>query len=178
MKIRRRNNSGFSLVELMIAIGIISIILAIAVPNLQRWLPAYRLKGATQDMLGNLNRAKLEAIKRNTLCTVMFGGDGDVFDYIVFVDDDGDLEHDAGEAAIATVRLEDYQSVNLDSVDFTDNDDGKKAIAFRPNGLIRDNDGPIEYDPVIDEFKIVFSNTNGTVKTVVISKVGNARIEM
>jgi prepilin-type N-terminal cleavage/methylation domain-containing protein len=67
-----RNDSGFSMIELIIVISIVAILSAIAVPNFVSWIPKYRVKDAAQDLYSNIQMAKMEAIKRNQNCTVTF----------------------------------------------------------------------------------------------------------
>ncbi len=65
-------DSGFSIVELIIVILIISVLIGIAVPNFVSWIPKQRVKDAAQDLYSNLQKAKLTAIKSNQDCTVTF----------------------------------------------------------------------------------------------------------
>jgi len=67
-----REDSGFSLVELIVTIAIIAILMLVAVPNLMSWVPKNRVKDAAQDLYSNIQMAKMEAIKRNQSCTVTF----------------------------------------------------------------------------------------------------------
>ena len=66
---------GFSLLELMVTIVIISILLGIAIPGFGRWLPSYRLKGAARDLYSNLQLAKSGAIKDRTEWAIRFTSD-------------------------------------------------------------------------------------------------------
>ena len=182
---RSHKESGFTLVELMTVIGIIGILLAIAVPGVMSWLPSYRLRAAAQDMVGNFQKARLEAIKRNALCSVVFNQpvDGVTYDYIVFIDDpDNDeeryVDYDDGEEIIEMVRWQDYRSVDFDTdegggdgLTFPQNDDGRPALAYKPNGLTRSNSGALVPGSVF------LVNTKGVKRRIVISSVGNIRIE-
>ncbi len=64
--------AGFSLVELMVAIGLLAVLAAIAIPNLSSWLPSYRLKSAARDLYSNMQKAKMAAIKSNSTVTLNF----------------------------------------------------------------------------------------------------------
>lgn len=67
-----RNNSGFTYMELAVAIAIVGVLVAIAVPNINEMMPRYRLKSAVLDLTSNMQQARLRAIKRNATCTVTF----------------------------------------------------------------------------------------------------------
>ena len=85
------NSKGFTIIELMIAIGIIAIIAAVAVPNIIGWLPNYRLKSAARDLYSNFQKAKMEAAKRNESVVINFNPGtfqpgGQIGSYQIFVD--------------------------------------------------------------------------------------------
>jgi type IV fimbrial biogenesis protein FimT len=62
----QRLSAGFTLVELMVAVGVAAVLLAIAVPSFRNLLLSNRLNTAANEMVGALRTAKMEAIKRNT----------------------------------------------------------------------------------------------------------------
>jgi len=62
--------SGFSLIELVIVIAIAAIVLAIATPSTLTWLRERGVRNAADQLLMDLQRAKLMAIKENANCTI------------------------------------------------------------------------------------------------------------
>jgi prepilin-type N-terminal cleavage/methylation domain-containing protein len=57
--------SGFSLIELLIVLIIISIIIVAALPNIQQNLKLYRVESASGALAGALSKARMAAIKYN-----------------------------------------------------------------------------------------------------------------
>lgn len=68
---RRKRQAGFTLIEIMIAVAIVGIASALAVPNIREWLARYDLKQSMSEIAGDLNLAKLVAMNRNRQATVM-----------------------------------------------------------------------------------------------------------
>lgn len=57
---------GFSLIELMIGIAIMAILLGVAVPSFQTWLQNIQIRNAAESVANGLQRARAEAVARNT----------------------------------------------------------------------------------------------------------------
>jgi type IV fimbrial biogenesis protein FimT len=68
---RKNRESGFTLVEIMVAVAIVGIVAALAIPNIGGWLARYQLKQAMTEIVSDLNLAKLVAMNRNRQATVM-----------------------------------------------------------------------------------------------------------
>ena len=67
-----RPDRGFSLIEMLIVVGIIAVIAAVALPNIGQYIRNYRIKGAAQAVAGELQSARSRAIMSNTNLGVSF----------------------------------------------------------------------------------------------------------
>lgn len=66
---------GFSLTELAIAIGIIGILMAAAIPQFTQMLQNGQMKSATENTVAGLNLARAEALRRNMPINFYFVSD-------------------------------------------------------------------------------------------------------
>jgi type IV fimbrial biogenesis protein FimT len=67
-----RDRRGFSLGEILVAVGVFSILAAIAVPQFIAFQPRLRLEGATRQIYSELMWARSKAISDNSSYVVTF----------------------------------------------------------------------------------------------------------
>lgn len=66
----RGRAGGFTLIEMMVVIGIVAILAAISAPYMGTMIKRQRIKTAAFDVFASLTYARSEAIKRNTTVTI------------------------------------------------------------------------------------------------------------
>jgi type II secretory pathway pseudopilin PulG len=59
------SEGGFSLVELIIVMGIIVVMAAVILPPLASYMKMYQIRGATQQLAGDLSTSRMRAISKN-----------------------------------------------------------------------------------------------------------------
>jgi type IV fimbrial biogenesis protein FimT len=65
--INSRRQAGFTLIEMLVAITIMSILLAVGIPTMDRWMSASRALTVAEFYTEGLKLARSEAIKRNVV---------------------------------------------------------------------------------------------------------------
>jgi prepilin-type N-terminal cleavage/methylation domain-containing protein len=66
------NQKGITLMELVVAMAIIAIGAMLAIPNIGAWIPNYRLKEATRDIVSAIRVAQIKAVSNNIWYRVSF----------------------------------------------------------------------------------------------------------
>lgn len=134
--------SGFTLIELMVALAVAAIVIGMAVPSFQSVVNTNKLAGAVNEMVASLQLARMEAIRHNrraAVCSSANANDGvdatcasaDVDGWITFVDANGDGDFDkAGDTLLRVSQLQ--TPVVLTASGAIGN-----SVVFRSDGLAR-----------------------------------------
>lgn len=69
-----RDDSGFSLIELMVTVAVLAILVTTAVPAMQNFADKNRVIGASEAIYGQLQMARSEAVKQSADMVVVFTG--------------------------------------------------------------------------------------------------------
>jgi prepilin-type N-terminal cleavage/methylation domain-containing protein len=88
----KMNRKGITLIELVIVMAIIAIGAVLVMPNIGAWIPTYRLKGVTRDIISTMRVAQMKAISSNKTYQVTFDPVGN--NYILQYQGSGGLVND------------------------------------------------------------------------------------
>ena len=145
----------------MVVIAIFTVVASLGVPSLIGWRNDAKLRDGVSLLRGDLERAKLRAIKENDFVAVIFNANG----YTVFVDDGagdplkaGDWIKDGAEQLVCDRQLTAGVRIDLATTDFN----GSDQTRFNPRGRISD-DGVIKLVNIAENEKQISINRFGMI---------------
>lgn len=161
--------NGFTLIEMMIVIAMIAILAGIAVPNLTTMLPRFRTKAAARELKNDIQKAKLEAIKQNKECLVVFepGSGTNGGSCVACISSDNDCT-DTDDQIVFKLSFDDHKSAALSDTTFSSN-----KFIFNTRGIPESTSGAMGAGTAVVQNK---EDTNYYFKVIVASS-GRVRIE-
>jgi Tfp pilus assembly protein FimT len=165
-----RKNSGFTAFELAVSMAIMVVIAALVLPPYLKWQRDQRLRGAVSNLMGDLEMAKIRAIRENSFVVIRF----DAESYTIFLDNGqpGGVAQDwdsAGEFIVKTKELP--AGVQFDTVGLTFDNTPLTALTnvtrFNGRGLP---------DRVSVEKSIPLKNRSGS-RSISINRLGFLKLQ-
>ncbi|MDH5479346.1 MAG: GspH/FimT family pseudopilin [Nitrosomonas sp.] len=134
-----KRNQGVTLVELMVAMAVLGILLAIGVPSFNQFTVNSRLTSYANSMLSNMSQARSEAIKRNNRVALCKSADGLVCNnggdwdqgWIAFSDFDNNATLGGGDLLLFTMP------VLANGYTFSGNANVANYVSFDTQGMAR-----------------------------------------
>jgi len=158
-----RKTSGFTAFEMAATLAIMAILATFFMPPYLQWLRTFRLKGAVNNLMGDIEMAKVRAIRENDLVAIQFQPTG----YTMFVDN-GEGGGTAGDwvrnGSEELVRYRDMPSgvlIDISAMTLTN-----KRVRFNGRGI------PPE---VFSSKDIPLMNERG-IKTVTLNRLGHLEL--
>jgi type IV fimbrial biogenesis protein FimT len=152
----RKDNRGFTLIEIMVVIAIMGVVGGIAAMNMIGWRGERQLEGVARNFMSDMQLARLQAIREAEEVSVVIDVVG--MSYQMFVDINKNYVLDPEDRLLRNVSLD--GGTRIQSSTFAGNRT-RLNTRGRPNVL----------------GTLTFLNAAGTTRRVVINKVGRLRIE-
>jgi type IV fimbrial biogenesis protein FimT len=67
--LKRAGQNGFNMIEIVVAVSILALLAAAALPGMTDWIRSTRLRGVAETTQSGLHKARTEAMKRNQVVT-------------------------------------------------------------------------------------------------------------
>lgn len=148
-----KGKRGFTIIELVVVLSILGVMLLLATPNIGRWLPRYRLRGAIRNVASTMQLSRMGAIRESRAWYIQFNTAAQT--YTVFNSGPDAILGNVDDISISTTSLADYPTIS-----FGDNGYGSWLGEEVGDGI------------TFDQNRVVF-NPNGTVGPVVGAVVGS-----
>lgn len=130
-----RRQNGFTLIELMIAVGLTGLLLSMAVPALDIFVSNARQTGAINDFVSTIHQARSTAVTTNTRVTICPSAGGTDCEavgwnngWIMFADPNSDRNVDVDETILSVTGP--VEGLTLQSGEFA------TFLMYRPNGRV------------------------------------------
>ena len=123
------NQQGFTLIELMITIAILAILLGLGTPSLQTMIHNNQVAAQNNELMGLINFAKSESVRRNTDVTMLLTNGSTGWSAIV---EDPTNTADIEGCVVGQLRCANNTRVGMTA--------GETTLVFNNRGYIRDAD--------------------------------------
>ena len=92
--IKTVQQGGFSLIEVVAALGVVATMLAFVIPSISVASKSYKLKALAKELEGQLQNGRISAINRNKVASLVFSSDNSWY----YLDVNGNGSADSGES--------------------------------------------------------------------------------
>lgn len=165
-----RQERGFTLIEMMIGVGLMALLLSMAVPALDTFTSNARQTGAINDFVSSLHVARSTAVTTNTRVTVCPSDTGlrcAAVDWdqgwIVFRDPNSNQIVDGDETIVSTGSR--VEGASFDSAEFG------SFLTYRPNGRVMN----ASVNGSVGQFTLCDSRGSSHAKVMIIDLSGRPR---
>lgn len=158
-----QKENGFTIMELMVVVAILAILAVIAMPGMFSRNSQARLKGAANNLIGDLQMAKSRAVTVNAIVVIEFTANG----YNIFLDNGvnaGDWNRDADEVLVRSIQLPAGTNIVLP----TTFDPPNNRTRFNGRGF----PDPVTLTGAGMTGSVTIQSSNGSQRQIIINRLG------
>jgi type IV fimbrial biogenesis protein FimT len=174
----RARGRGFTLLELMVVLGILAIVLMLSAPSMTGFLRSAELSSAANSFVAGLNAARSEAMKRNLPAMVMPLDDARTDwtkGFVAFVDVDRDGAY--SESVDITVMRQPLTAAYLDITGTGSADASPSYVRYDGSGFAKKaDDSPNNLSISMSRTDASHPETTGQIRRIFIARTGRLRI--
>lgn len=157
------NNKGITVIELLIVIAIIAILGLISVGPMLRWRANSFIETATNNLMSDFERAKIEAVRHGKNVSVMFSDNEET--YHCFVDANQNGIYDNSEQLFFHRTVVGGSTGRVNIV-IANGSNGHQGIIFTPRGFVTDTNSM--------QITITgLTNHSNLTRTITVNRIGN-----
>lgn len=128
--------SGFTLIEMMIVMAVIGILAAFSLPSYREWMENTRIRTMTESVQTGLQKARVEAIKRNATVQFVLGANAS---WTI-----GCLPADVSAECPAEIEKKEVAEGASSTINLVATPAGATTIEFSSLGTVRPNPPAVE----------------------------------
>ena len=179
MRTQDNSKNGLSLLEVIIAMGLVVAMTAAVIPNINTSIQNYRLYASAQEIASQLQSARLRAVRGNAMCTFLMSASGRRFG--IDMDGDGNISSSADVVLGLNTNVS-FSNLSTPPISnaSTLSSGTKTGIGFTPRGTLTAvaSNGLPDYNPgnlAASGYAIYLSNTQNHFAAVTVSPLGRVR---
>jgi len=173
---------GFSLLEVMLVMGVVLVMAGALVPSVMTGMQNYRISASTQEIASQIQSARQRALRNNAMCSFLILSPTRQFG----IDVNGDGNLTAGTQDVLLNLDSNVSFADLDtppagiSGESTLSTGNKTGIGFTPRGTVTSvsTSGTPDFNPAnfpAGGFAIYLANTRNRFAAVTVSSTGRVR---
>lgn len=178
-----QNQRGFTLLEVVIVMGVVLVMMAAMIPSINTAIQNYRLSASAREIASQLQSARYRALRNNTMCTFLILASGRQFG--IDMDGDGNLTAGTQDVLLTLNNNVNFATLTTPPAAATGaatltNGSTKAGIGFTPRATLTavTSSGTPDYNPAnlsANGYAIYLANSRNRFSAITVGPTGRVR---